>query len=61
MKVISKIIILVASVAIFLLVWAMLVEPNLLGVKNFTIKDRELAGLKIVFVGDFHIRSYQKK
>lgn len=36
-------------------------EPNMLLVKNVNIKDSELSGIKVVLVGDFHIKPNQQK
>lgn len=44
-----------------LLIWSIFIEPNMLEVKHYNIKDNNLAGLKIVFVGDFHIKKYELK
>lgn len=38
-----------------------LIEPNLLSVKKYIIKDKVLKGLKLVFVSDFHITKHQEK
>ena len=40
---------------ICLTVWVFAVEPSMLTVKEYTIEDKELAGLKIVYAADFHI------
>ena len=37
------------------------VEPNRLIVTNYTIQDKELSGIKIVFASDFHIKPHQQK
>lgn len=37
------------------------VEPNKLEVTNYTIQDKELEGIKIVFASDFHIKPYGQK
>lgn len=42
-------------------VWSVFVEPNRLVVTKYTIRDEALAGVKIVFASDFHIKPYQKK
>ena len=46
---------------IFLLIlWSSLIEPNILLVNKIEIKDQQLAGTKIVFASDFHIKPYEK-
>ena len=37
------------------------IEPNKLEVTNYTIQDKELSGIKIVFASDFHIKPYGQK
>ena len=37
------------------------IEPNKLEVTNYTIQDKELNGVKIVFASDFHIKPYGQK
>lgn len=44
-----------------LIVWSIFVEPNLLTVKTLDLHVKGLSGLKVVFVGDFHVKPYQKK
>ena len=48
-----KVILIVIS--LFLFIWAFAVEPNFLTVKEYVIKDKDLAGLKIVYAADFHV------
>lgn len=48
-------------IIVILAVWAFLIEPNLLVVNQVNIKIKDMKGLKIVFVGDFHIKPYQKQ
>ena len=40
--------------------WSVFIEPNILVTKKLTIKDKQLAGLKIVFASDFHIKPFEK-
>lgn len=40
--------------------WAFFVEPYLLEIKRLKLKNEDLAGLKIVFASDFHIKPYEK-
>ena len=37
------------------LFWAFKIEPNLLVIKHYHVKDKQLSGLRIVFASDFHI------
>lgn len=46
---------------IILIVWTIFIEPNKLEVTNYKIQDKELAGVKIVFASDFHIKPNQQK
>lgn len=41
---------------IFLIIYGFFIEPNMLVVNNYKIHDEALKGIKIVFVGDFHIK-----
>lgn len=60
-----KILILVASIAIIagfiLIVWSFKIEPNLLEIKHYFIKNKNLNGLRIVYAVDFHIAKHDKK
>lgn len=40
--------------------YSIFIEPNMLLVKEYRIKDKLLKGLKVVFVSDFHIKTYQE-
>jgi len=42
-------------------VWAFFIEPNLLAVTTLNLENKDLKGLKVVFVGDFHVRQSQRK
>lgn len=44
---------------LFLLIWAFVIEPNLIVVRHFKINS--LNGKKIVFASDFHIAKHDKK
>ena len=46
-------------ICLFIL-YSFFIEPNMLAVKRYRIKDEALKGLKIVFVSDFHVKKYQK-
>ncbi len=60
MKIIMKNRKMIVFIILFTLaLWAFLIEPNLLVVKHYKLKDDELKGLKIVFAGDFHIKKWQ--
>lgn len=41
--------------------WAFLIEPNMLKLTNLNLKIDGLKGLKVVFVGDLHVKPYQKE
>ena len=45
-------------IGILLAGYSYFIEPNKLEVTNYTIHDKELAGVKIVFASDFHIKPY---
>jgi predicted MPP superfamily phosphohydrolase len=44
-----------------LVFWALFIEPNSLTVTNLNVKISGLRGLKVVFIGDLHIKTNQKK
>ena len=47
---------------VFLLcIYGFLIEPNMLTVTNYQLQDKQLSGLKVVFVGDWHIKPSQEK
>ena len=56
----SKKIILIA-VLILVSIYGFFVEPNMLTVTHYKIKDENLSGIKAVFVGDFHFKPNQQK
>ena len=41
-----------------LFVWGFAIEPHLLTVKKYTIKNDTLKGIKLVFASDFHISRF---
>ncbi len=41
--------------------WCVSIEPNIVAVNKYKIKDKNLEGIKIVFAGDFHVKPYQEK
>ncbi len=47
-------------IGFLLLLYAFLVEPNILTIKHVRIKNEKLNGLKIVFATDFHFKPYEK-
>ena len=47
-------------IPLLLFIYSFLIEPNMLIVKNYKINDDALKGIKIVFMGDFHMKTYQK-
>lgn len=46
---------------LLLFIWAFFIEPNMLTVTKYQVQDKELSGIKIVFVSDLHIKPHQKK
>ena len=46
---------------ILLLIYCFFIEPNMLTVTHYKINDKDLSGIRIVFVGDFHIKPNQEK
>ena len=48
-------------VILLLAFYAFFIEPNALEINNYKIKDKDLAGLKIVYASDFHIKPHQNK
>ncbi len=50
-------------IAVFLiaLMWCFTIEPNVVTVNKYKIKDESLQGIKLVFAGDFHVKPYQEK
>lgn len=44
-----------------LIIWTFFIEPNMLSVTDLNFKINGIKGLKVVFVGDFHIKTNQKK
>lgn len=48
-------------IVILLIAWTFFIEPNMLTVTNLNIKASGLKGLKVVLVGDFHVKTNQKK
>lgn len=43
------------------LMWCFTIEPNVVTVTNYKVKDEALKGVKIVFAGDLHVKPYQEK
>lgn len=41
-------------------IWAFIIEPNLVMIDRYKIKNTDFAGMKIVMAGDFHFRFYDK-
>ena len=46
---------------LFIMFYSLFIEPNMLTVKKYTIKDEQLKGITVVFVSDYHYKTYQKK
>lgn len=54
----------VSTIVLFIVLifaWSAFIEPNMLVITNYNIKQNNLKGLKIVFVSDFHVNPYQKQ
>ncbi len=45
---------------LILVIWSFFIEPNMLIVNNQAFNIKGLEGLKVVFVGDFHVKPNQK-
>lgn len=45
----------------FVFIWGVGIEPNLLIVKHYKIQNKNLAGLKIVFTSDFHLKKSENQ
>lgn len=60
-RILENIFILCIISVVFLGVWAFYIEPNMLAVTNYKIKDKNLKGIKIVLAGDFHVAPNQEK
>ena len=43
------------------LMWCFTIEPNVVIVNKYSVRDESLKGLKIVLAGDFHVKPYQEK
>lgn len=52
-----KIILTILFIIIF---WSIVVEPNIITVTEIQLEDKQLAGTKIVFASDLHIKPYEK-
>ncbi len=57
-KIINTILLIIILLLAF---YGFFIEPNELEVVNYKIKDKDLAGIKIVFASDFHIKPHQNK
>ena len=44
-----------ALILIAFLIWAIKIEPSKLTVREYRVKDKDLAGIKIVYAADFHV------
>lgn len=52
---------LILIIGIIFAIYSFFVEPNKLEITNYKIQDKELAGIKIVFASDFHVKPNQQK
>ncbi len=59
----KKILLITVSILLFawLFVYSTTIEPNKLEVKTVEIEDTQLSGLKVLFLGDFHIAPKHEK
>jgi len=51
---------LILLTVLILVIWSFFIEPNMLIVKTINFNILNLKGLKVVFVGDFHVKPNQK-
>ena len=51
----------IAASILVALMWCFTIEPNVVTVNKYKIKDESLKGIKIVMAGDFHVKPYQSK
>ena len=45
---------------ILLVLWGVLIEPNILVVQKYKVENSKLRGIRAVLAGDFHIKPYQE-
>lgn len=60
-KKILNIILFLFILPILIFIWAFYIEPNMLVVKHYSIINEKLAGIRIVFASDFHLKSSEEK
>ncbi len=48
-------------ICIATVIYSIFIEPNMLKIQKYNISDDMLKGIKLVFVSDFHIKTYQEK
>lgn len=48
-------------IVVILIFWSLFIEPNMLKVTILNLNINGLKGLKVVFIGDLHVKPYQKK
>lgn len=53
--------VLIAGFIFFAAIYGFFIEPNMLTVTKYSVKDVQLKGVKIVMAGDFHIKPHQQK
>lgn len=44
-----------ALILIAFFIWTIKIEPSMLTVREYRVKDKDLAGIKIVYAADFHV------
>ena len=57
----NKVIAFFTIFTLILTAYSLFVEPNRLVVTHYVISDKELSGIRIAFLSDFHIKPYQEK
>ena len=51
----------IIALLLIALMWCFTIEPNVVTVNKYKIKDESLKGIKIVLAGDFHVKPNQEK
>lgn len=53
--------IVIMIIGMIVIIWSFKIEPNLLEIKHYSIHNKNLSGLRIVYATDFHIAKKDKK
>lgn len=51
----------IATTILIAIMWCFTIEPNIITVTKYKIKDDSLKGIKVVMAGDLHVKPYQEK